>query len=350
MQLGKEQNLVIFGTGSFGKDLKSALTKLGYTVTAFVSTREPKGQIDGLPVLSLQQAGQNPDALVLIGILNPNDAFVSIKQQITDAGLKNILLPWDFFGIVEDEMGWRFWLKDKTFLKAFEPEIAATKDLLFDKTSKECLQNVFAFRQGEHLEFSDFSHPERHYFNEITMSRTGEINAYVDIGAYDGANYDELAEIKKPYCTLMFEPDTRNFSRIVNRMNKEVMDNIHVFPIAVTDKAEILRFNDFGQEDSSISETGNKTVLANSLDNLIPEDMPVSLIKMDVEGAESLVVAGAKSTIKRWMPTLCISLYHNFDDLWVIPAYINEHFPGYHLYLRQHMRNSFELVLYAVKS
>ena len=66
MQLGKEQNLVIFGTGSFGKDLKSALTKLGYTVTAFVSTREPKGQIDGLPVLSLQQAGQNPDALELL--------------------------------------------------------------------------------------------------------------------------------------------------------------------------------------------------------------------------------------------------------------------------------------------
>jgi len=259
-------------------------------------------------------------------------------------------LAWDFFGIVEDEMYWQFWLKDKTFIKAFEPEIAATKDLLFDETSKECLQNVFAFRQGEHLEYSDFSHPERQYLNEITMSKIGEKNAYVDIGAYDGANYDELAEIKKPSCTLMFEPDTRNFSKIVIRMSKEDMGNIHAFPIAVTDKAEILRFNDFGQEDSSISETGNKTVLAKSLDNLAPEDMPVSLIKMDVVGAESLVVAGAKSTIKRWMPTLCISLYHNFDDLWVIPAYINEYFSDYHLYLRQHTRNSFDLFLYAVKS
>ena len=53
----KEQNLVIFGTGSFGRDLMSALTKLGCNVTAFVSTREPKGQLDGLPVLLLQQAG-----------------------------------------------------------------------------------------------------------------------------------------------------------------------------------------------------------------------------------------------------------------------------------------------------
>ncbi len=40
------------------------------------------------------------------------------------------------------------------------------------------------------------------------------------------------------------------------------------------------------------------------LDDLIPADRPIALIKIDVEGAERQVLEGASATIRRWHPAL----------------------------------------------
>ena len=69
---------------------------------------------------------------------------------------------------------------------------------------------------------------------------------------------------------------------------------------------------------------------------------------MDVEGAELSVLKGAKNIIETNKPVLAISLYHNWDDLWTIPNYFHDVHKGYDLLIRQHMKNSFDLVLYAV--
>ncbi|CAN5415017.1 hypothetical protein BH09PLA1_BH09PLA1_19830 [soil metagenome] len=42
------------------------------------------------------------------------------------------------------------------------------------------------------------------------------------------------------------------------------------------------------------------------LDNLLPEDLPIALIKIDVEGAELDVLRGTKKTIVTWKPALII--------------------------------------------
>ena len=46
-------------------------------------------------------------------------------------------------------------------------------------------------------------------------------------------------------------------------------------------------------------------------------------MKMDVEGAELDVLAGSHELLARCRPTLAISLYHNWDDLWNIPQALN---------------------------
>jgi hypothetical protein len=69
---------------------------------------------------------------------------------------------------------------------------------------------------------------------------------------------------------------------------------------------------------------------------------------MNIEGAEIDALCGARSTIKRWMPKLAISVYHRPSDLWRIPRLVRELGPHYDLFLRQHDGGVIETVLYAI--
>ncbi len=48
------------------------------------------------------------------------------------------------------------------------------------------------------------------------------------------------------------------------------------------------------------------TVRTDRLDNVIPADLRVDLMKIDVEGAESLVLRGATRTCRRWGPLIIV--------------------------------------------
>ncbi len=65
-------------------------------------------------------------------------------------------------------------------------------------------------------------------------------------------------------------------------------------------------------------------------------NIPVSLINMDIEGAEMGVLRGAKKIIYKWRPVLAICAYHNPSDLLNIPLLITETVANYKLYLRKY--------------
>jgi len=72
----------------------------------------------------------------------------------------------------------------------------------------------------------------------------------------------------------------------------------------------------------------------------------VTLIKMDIEGAELSALHGAKKTILRDKPKLAICLYHSDEDMIRIAEYVHEIVPEYKLYVRHHWINGAETVLY----
>ena len=69
---------------------------------------------------------------------------------------------------------------------------------------------------------------------------------------------------------------------------------------------------------------------------------------MDIEGAEIEALQGAQNTIKKYKPTLAISLYHKPEHLFTIPLLINSWNLGYKFYIRSHGNNLLETVLYCV--
>jgi FkbM family methyltransferase len=73
----------------------------------------------------------------------------------------------------------------------------------------------------------------------------------------------------------------------------------------------------------------------------------VDFIKMDIEGAERLALAGAAETLRRDRPALAISIYHRPDDLWQIPLFLDSLRIGYTFYLDHYTIHHEETVLYA---
>jgi hypothetical protein len=94
---------------------------------------------------------------------------------------------------------------------------------------------------------------------------------------------------------------------------------------------------------------GDCEVKCVSLDSTL-RDVPVSFIKMDIEGSELDTLTGARELIQKNAPILAICAYHKQSDLWNIPLFIHDISPDYSFHLRPHLLEGWDLVYYAIPS
>ena len=99
--------------------------------------------------------------------------------------------------------------------------------------------------------------------------------------------------------------------------------------------------------DSAINIDGKDWMDVVALDTLFGNKEPITLIKMDIEGAEKQALLGAKALIQTFKPKLSICLYHSCEDLWEIPFLIKSIMPEYKLFLRPHNQYLYQHVCYA---
>ena len=180
--------------------------------------------------------------------------------------------------------------------------------------------------------------------------RCDENEVIADLGAYTGdtvlsyiKNYGEDC-YKKIYCyeitPSVFARLKENLSnyRNIDCRNKGVADKEGKMNIAV---------NTVSASANVLSEE-NGDVTVTTLDADVKENL--TLIKADIEGFEKKALLGAKNHILTSRPKLLISVYHNNDDLWEIPALIDSFRTDYAFYLRY--KSSFlyptEITLFAL--
>ena len=95
---------------------------------------------------------------------------------------------------------------------------------------------------------------------------------------------------------------------------------------------------------SAITEDGDIEIQVDALDSLV--DDRISFIKMDIEGAESMAIDGARNTILRNHPRLAICVYHKDEDFWKIPEQIFSIRDDYNIYLRHYTEGVAETVMF----
>ena len=160
-------------------------------------------------------------------------------------------------------------------------------------------------------------------FSAIQKAYTPRV--FWDVGAHVGYYSWLLKSMDKSIEVLMFEPDAVNLSVIFKTLAKSGLPSIQVVPAAVSDSDGEKTFS----LDRLTDQTGTlenptqsfvkrhyridpklvkvKTV---TIDSIRKSAKPVDFIKIDVEGHEAKVIAGAEQTIIQDHPIL---IFENFD-------------------------------------
>lgn len=163
--------------------------------------------------------------------------------------------------------------------------------------------------------------------NEVMV----DLGAYIGDTAVDYVNSYGRDNYKRIYC---YEIMPQNIQSIHNTVDEHQLKNIVVCPKGASDKSGsmFLLPGAFGINAFRLAENGQVEVPTAAIDDDITE--PITLIKMDIEGAEQSALLGCKKHIINEHPKLALSAYHNNVDIWKLARMIEEIDSTYHFYMR----------------
>lgn len=153
----------------------------------------------------------------------------------------------------------------------------------------------------------------------------------IDCGAYIGDSAYILNEVLSPKRIICIEPDEKNFNILKqNIILNNLQSKLIPLKLAVGEKECIAKLCFSNSPQAKISSKGEQIVNVTTIDKIVKDyKLNVGLIKMDIEGFEYYAILGSKKTIKKFKPTLIISLYHTGKDFFEIPYILKNLNPSY---------------------
>lgn len=232
-------------------------------------------------------------------------------------------------------------------------EIQRVRALLGDAESVDIFDDALQFRLTGKPEYLRRTCENTDAIRNLLGS--SGIRVILDGGAFRG---DSAAE----FCTALpdaeviyaAEADSRTFRYLEAYAAEEKRCSIQPVHCALWDTVEELQYTSSasrGSGESGRNRRAKETIVqAQTIDSLFPDNTPVDLIKLDVEGAERKALAGGEKTIRTQAPSMMVSLYHRTEDLWDLPLLLHEWLPEHTLHLRRPNCVPFwDLMLYMVK-
>lgn len=343
--------VTVFGAGGFAQGVLTALKKLDVEVHAVVVSRAATTSLDGIAVHEL--AALSPALLalpMLVAVFNhrPECDFGVLAATLQARGVSRVYLPQVYFDLIAGSMGWRYWLTERRHYLACWEDLQRAFELLVDAQSRVQFVATLNFRLGLSELSSPAPCPEPQYLiaeTQLHPKGNGELIA-VDGGAYDGDTLRELGDVFSLARAYAFEPDARNFGRLVQNV-KDSTFPVTCIPCGLSDKNQTLSFSAPSGEATSIIEGGPVTIPCVRLDDCLHGER-VDYVKLDIEGHELAALTGMEETITRERPILAVAAYHRWDDLWRIPLLLASLRPDYRLRYRIHAHNTFDGVFYAL--
>ncbi len=320
-----DKPILLYGMGNGADMIIEVLDSLGLSYCdTFASDGFVRGHcFHGKRVLSYSEAKEKYGEFITLMTFAVRDepTLTRIRQMSCETELYSPTVPIAGKGLFTYD-----YLRDNadSFRKAW--------GLLEDKKSKESYVNILNFKISGKTDYLFECHSEKSEVYEKLIP-LGEKEVIVDLGAYDGDTIREFLSATKGRYEKIYalEPDAKNFRKLSKKT--EGMSNIELFNIGAWSKKETQFFDTKGGRNSRRSDSG-MAVNFNSVDNLISDK--VTLIKMDIEGAELQALKGAENTIKAYRPKLYVCAYHRNEDMFAIPFKIRELCSDYHIFFRQH--------------
>lgn len=344
--------LVVYGAGPAGKCVCDILLRLDVKPECILDGRADRlpSCYAGIPILSLKQCdftqAWKRDAVVLVCVVQGIQTHTAIAKNLVHEGFRTII-PWIQKAFSSDAM--RTSGRVEPRLENFQDSIMSCAELLEDSLSRETylsLMTACVLRRFDELRFID---PEEQYFpSDIDMNKGYQ--SFMDCGAFRGDTLDRLVgKVGFPSTYIAFEPDSRNFSDLVRRVEELNIKRALLFPCGVSRTTKPYRFAiDQIHEGagSSLDPTGEDLVQCVAIDECLKGIDP-TFIKIDIEGNEIEALIGAKRTIERCLPDLAVAIYHYADHYFEIINLLHRWNLGYRFNMRTYDRFGNETILYA---
>lgn len=351
-----ERSLVLFGAGNLGRKALAGLRKAGIEPHAFSDNDERAwgSTVEGLPVLSPAEAiakyGATSTFVMTIWRGEGTDRMPDRIAALKKLGCERVVPFASLFWKHASEFLPHYALNLPHRLCEQADLVRAGLDLFEDEASR--FEYLAQIKWRMLLDFDTLPNPVKHeiYFpGDLFTIRKDEV--FVDCGAFDGDTVRRFLLHRPDFAGRIkaFEPDPMNFDKLkgyVATLGADLQRRIDVYPYAIGSKRERVRFSGTGTEAASVG-VGDVEVEAAPLDEILADAAPTYL-KMDTEGSELDGVIGAQKILKKHAPALALCVYHRQDHLWKVPLKVRELSDHYRFYLRPHVLEVWDLVMYAV--
>lgn len=236
------------------------------------------------------------------------------------------------------------------YFQAVQGDLMEIYRHLADQESKDTYEAVIHYRINRDPEFlSKIALPRETQYFPATLGNQavlGSNEIFVDAGAFVGDTIQGFnAAVQGQYRTIYaFEPDQKNYERLLKTC--AAMPDTNCWQMAVSDRSGEVHFVS-DDSSSKAASSAEQVVPAVTLDSLL-ENVPVTYLKMDVEGMERAALWGARKIIQTYRPKLAICIYHSNADMVEVPKLILALNPNYKLYIRHYSPALVETVCYAI--
>jgi FkbM family methyltransferase len=352
-ELSGAASILVLGAGRTGRQVARILQSAGCALLGYLDDTPGKQgtHLDGLPIWSPEQARDlhGEDALVVVAIFSAGHSFRGTRRRLYGLGFRRVVSLFEVAACLPDGLLPFYFLDRPEHVLAARDHYARLFDALVDRRSQDELLR--------HLEFRLCGTPDvlpepgglsYQYF----AGRLPEDVSFVDGGAFDGESVQAFLDLAAGRFSRVFafEPDALNFRKLTafhEALPDAVRPRVELVNAGLWSESTRLHFDATGTPASALTEGIGIEVAVVALDDHLQAVHPL-FIKFDVEGAERNALLGARRLLQRGDTALAVAVYHQPDDLWELPALIQEINPAYRFGLRSHMDDGADLMLYAV--
>lgn len=340
---GKKRPLIMYGAGCWAKQQYQMLAAFGVIFDGvgvdekYWKSNDSYFDLKINPIEALTK--KYPEAALWIGFNLDRESFSSLKKRIQSTLGFTCIYACDCARFDQFENHNYKYSQIKEHIDQFQWLF----DRLADEKSKQTLISYLNQRISGDYQYSENIYDEHHYFAKDIVHLGQEV--FVDCGAYTGDTIQSLYALTTPKKVFAFEPEKANFEKLQKNYIHDA--RVVCLNIGAYSKKTTLSFSANCTHASKINEHGESKIETDTIDH-VTQGESVTFIKMDIEGAELEALKGAAETIQAHHPKLAISAYHQFEDLFTLPQYIDSLNSKYKFYLRRHSYLVHELVLYAL--
>jgi len=361
----QDRKLVLFGAGANVIQLMSRYFPHDEITAIWDNDSQKYGKnifgISVSPPPSEVNSNIDTDCFVVIITVSEELAISSIQAQLANLGVKHVY-PQAVLSLMNEierynaDFSKKFHeLNAYKLIQANENKIQMVRNLLADDKSRYVYDAIVEKTKYNIDDYTDIADDVyEHYFSDGIFEYSDD-EVLIDGGAFLGEDTIRFARIignklKRSYC---FEPDVANYEKCVKNLQKffDGPEKFCVLKSGLWNANENVGFISYGTHASVFTHLRNisssSKVSAVKIDDVIEPKDKVTLIKMDIEGAEIPALQGAENIIRRDKPKLAICIYHMIEDLWEIPLYIHSLVPEYKIYIRHHTTKFWDSVVYA---